>query len=63
MLRWAGHLENTGGRIDAYKIFDGKSAGNRSFRRRMWENTIQTDLKEIGFEEVEWIYLAWGSVQ
>jgi hypothetical protein len=28
--------------------------------RRSWENNIKGDLKEIGFEGVDWIHLAQG---
>jgi hypothetical protein len=28
-----------------------------------WENNIKTDLKEIGYEAVDWVYLALGRYQ
>jgi hypothetical protein len=31
-------------------------------RRRRWEDIIRTDLGEIGWEVVHWIYLAQGLV-
>jgi hypothetical protein len=27
--------------------------------RRRWEDNIKIDLREIGFRDVDWIYLAW----
>jgi len=44
----------------AYKILFGKPAGKRPLGRprRRWEDNIRVDLKETGWEGVEWIHLA-----
>jgi hypothetical protein len=55
MIRWARHID----RIGANKILGGKPEGKRthgSLRRRL-EDNIRTDLNEIGWEIVNWIYL------
>jgi hypothetical protein len=45
---------------NAYNIFFGKCKGKRSLGRprRRWEGSIRIDVKEIGREDVNWIYLA-----
>jgi hypothetical protein len=42
-----------------YKILFGRPEGKRPLERtrRGWKNNIKMDLKEIGFEDAEWIYL------
>jgi hypothetical protein len=44
---------------DKFKVLIGKSEGRRPLTtyRHRWEDTIKTDLKEIGWEGAEWIYL------
>jgi len=44
---------------------DGKPKGKRPLRRQRhrWEDTIRTDLKERGWEDIDWIYLAQDMVQ
>jgi hypothetical protein len=44
----------------AYRIFVGKSEGKRSLGRSRlrWENKIRMDIREIGWEDVNWIHLA-----
>jgi hypothetical protein len=52
---------STHGRVrNAYKILVGKSEGNRPLGRhkRRWEYNVGMDLREIGWENVEWIHLA-----
>ena len=48
-----------GGR-GAYRVLLGKPDGRRSLgrSRRRWENYIEMDLGEVGWEDVDWIYLA-----
>jgi hypothetical protein len=45
---------------NAYNIFVGKPEGSMLFGRprRRWEDNIRMDLKEIGWEVVDWIYPA-----
>jgi hypothetical protein len=45
---------------NAYRILVGKPEGNRSLgrSRRRWVNNIKMDLRDIGFDGMDWIYLA-----
>jgi hypothetical protein len=47
-------------RRNAYKVLIGKPWGERSFGRPRyrWEDNIKMDVKEIGWEGVDWIQLA-----
>jgi hypothetical protein len=55
---------------NAYKILVGKSEGKRPLgrHRHRWPHDIRMDLREIGWEVVDWVYLAqdrdqwWGLV-
>jgi hypothetical protein len=56
-----GGARSTHGEVrNAYKMLVGKPEGKRSLgrRRHRWENNIRVDLKEIGWEGVDWIHLA-----
>jgi hypothetical protein len=57
---WIGHVARTGEMKNAYKILVGKPEGNRLRGRpgRRWEYNIRMDLREIGWEGVDWIHLA-----
>jgi hypothetical protein len=59
-MRWAGHEERMGGDRKVYKILVGKPEGKRPLGRprRMWEDGIRMDLREIGLWGVDWIRLA-----
>jgi hypothetical protein len=43
-----------------YRVLKGKPEGKRPLGspRRMWEDGIRMDLREIGWESVDWIQLA-----
>jgi len=45
---------------DVYNILVGKPEGRRPFgrTRTRWEDNSRLDLREIGWEDVDWIYLA-----
>jgi hypothetical protein len=45
--------------INAYRILEGKPEGKRQprRRRRMWEDYIKTDFKEILLDGVDWFDL------
>jgi hypothetical protein len=45
---------------NAYKILVGKPEGKRPLGRlrRRWEDNIGIDLREVGWEGVDWICLA-----
>jgi hypothetical protein len=36
----------------------GKPEGKRPLERRRWADNIRMDLKEIGWQDVDWIHLA-----
>jgi hypothetical protein len=46
-------------KIDVYKILVGKQERNRPFgrSRHRWQNNITMDLREIGWEGVDWMHL------
>jgi hypothetical protein len=57
---WAGHVARMGEKRNAYRILVGKSEGKRPLgrRRRRWVNNIKMDLREIGWDGMDWIDLA-----
>jgi hypothetical protein len=57
-VSWAGHVACTGEMKNAYNILIGKSEGKRPLERpiHIWENNIRMDLKEIGWEVVDWMH-------
>jgi hypothetical protein len=59
-MRWAGHVARMGEEINLYKVLVGKPEGKRPLGRprRRWEVRIRMDLREIGWEDVEWVHLA-----
>jgi hypothetical protein len=59
-MRWKGHVARVVEIRNAYSILVGKSEGRRHLvgSRRRWEDNIRMDLREIGWEVVDWIHLA-----
>jgi hypothetical protein len=59
-MRWAGHVARMGDVRGAYNILVGRPEGRRSLGRprHRWEDSIEMDLREIGFGDVDWIDLA-----
>jgi hypothetical protein len=55
-----GGTRNMHGRNEKYKILVGKQERKRPHRRpgRRWEDNIRMDLREIGWEGVDWVQLA-----
>jgi hypothetical protein len=49
-----------GEKRNVYRMLVGKPEGKRPLGRpmRRWENNIRMDLREIGWEGVDWIHLA-----
>jgi hypothetical protein len=64
-MRWAGNVARMGEMRNAYRSFVGNLEGKRPLvrpRRRLWDN-IRMDLKEVGWEGVDWIHLAQDTDQ
>ncbi|KAJ4428006.1 hypothetical protein ANN_24020 [Periplaneta americana] len=59
-LRWAGHVARMGESRNAYRVLVGRPEGKRPLGRprRRWEDNIKMDLREVGYDEKEWINLA-----
>ncbi|KAJ4439467.1 hypothetical protein ANN_07591 [Periplaneta americana] len=59
-LRWAGHVARMGEPRNAYGVLVGRSEGKRPLGRprRRWEDNIKMDLREVGYEDRDWINLA-----
>ncbi|KAJ4442065.1 hypothetical protein ANN_11931 [Periplaneta americana] len=59
-LRWAGHVARMGESRNAYRVLFGRPEGNRPLGRprRRWEDNIKMDLREVGYDDRDWINLA-----
>ncbi|KAJ4442624.1 hypothetical protein ANN_04213 [Periplaneta americana] len=59
-LRWAGHVARMGESRNAYRVLVGRPEGKRPFERprRRWEDNIKMDLREVGYDDRDWINLA-----
>jgi hypothetical protein len=59
-MRWAGHVARMGEERNVYRVFvrkpEGKKPPGRPMRR--WDDGIRMNLRETGWESVEWIHLA-----
>jgi hypothetical protein len=57
---WAGHVARMGENRNAYRILVGKPEGKRPLGspRHRWVNNIKIDLREIGWDGMDWIDLA-----
>jgi hypothetical protein len=64
-MRWAGHVALMGEERNVYKVLMGKPEGKRPLERprRRWEDGIRLDLREIGWDSVEWIQLVQDTNQ
>jgi hypothetical protein len=58
-MRWAGHLARMGEKRNAYRILVGKPESKRPLRkpRCRWVDNIKMDLREIVWDDVDWIDL------
>jgi hypothetical protein len=54
-MRWTGYVSQMGEKRIAYKILVGKQEGRP---RRRWVDNIKIDLREIGWDGMDWIKLA-----
>jgi hypothetical protein len=59
-MRWAGHVARMGQNRNAYRILVAKSEGKRPLGRlrRRWVDDIKIDLREIGWDGMDWMDLA-----
>jgi hypothetical protein len=59
-MRRAGNVARTGANRNAYMILVGMSEGKRLLGRprRRWVDNIKIDLREIGWDGMDWIDLA-----
>ncbi|KAJ4447736.1 hypothetical protein ANN_09744 [Periplaneta americana] len=59
-LRWAGHVARMGESRNAYRVLVGRPEGKRPLERprRRWEDNIKMDLREVGYDDRDWINLA-----
>jgi hypothetical protein len=64
-MRWAMHVARMGEMRNAYKTLVGKPVAKEPLRipRRRWEDNIRMDLRDIGRDVVDWMYLALDRVQ
>jgi hypothetical protein len=58
--RWGRHVALMGQHRNTYNTLIGKPEGKRPLGkpRRRWEYIIKMDLREIGWEIVDWMHLA-----
>ncbi|KAJ4440168.1 hypothetical protein ANN_08306 [Periplaneta americana] len=58
-LRWAGHVARMGESRNAYSVLVGRPEEKRPLGRprRRWENNIKMDLREVGYDDRDWINL------
>ncbi|KAJ4444903.1 hypothetical protein ANN_06701 [Periplaneta americana] len=59
-LRWAGHVACMGESRNTYRVLVGRPEGKRPLGRprRRWEDNIKMDLREVGYDDRDWINLA-----
>ncbi|KAJ4445887.1 hypothetical protein ANN_12573 [Periplaneta americana] len=59
-MRWAGHVARMGESRNAYRVLVGRPEGKRPLGRprRRWEGNIKMDLREVRYDDREWINLA-----
>jgi hypothetical protein len=59
-MRWAGHVTRMGETRNAYRILVGKPEEKSPLgrQRRRWVDNIKMDLRETGWDGMNWIELA-----
>jgi hypothetical protein len=64
-MRWAVHVARMGEGRGVYRVLVGKPEGKRppGRPRRRWEDNIKMDLREIGIDGANWIWLTQDRVQ
>jgi hypothetical protein len=63
-MTWTNHVARIGQKKNAYRFFVRKPEGKRPLgkSRRKWEDNIKMDLREIIWDDIEWIDLAQDRV-
>jgi hypothetical protein len=58
-MRWAGHVVQIGEKKNAYRILVGNPEERRPLGRprRRWVDNIKMDVREIGWDDIDWIDL------
>jgi hypothetical protein len=64
-MRWAGHVALMGEGRGVYRVLVGMPKGKRPRGRPRcrWEDNIKMDLRDIGIDGANWIWLAQDRVQ
>ncbi|KAJ4447609.1 hypothetical protein ANN_09616 [Periplaneta americana] len=64
-LRWAEHVARVGEFRNAYRVLDGRPERKRPLgrQRRRWEDNIKMDLREVVYDDRDWINLAQDRVR
>jgi hypothetical protein len=64
-MSWAGHVARMGEKRNAYRILVGKPEGKRPLGRpsHTWVDNIKMDLRETGWDVMDWIDLVQDSDQ
>jgi hypothetical protein len=64
-MRWAEHVARMGEKRNPYKILMGKPEGKRPLgrSRHRWVDNIKIDLRELGWDGMDWIDLAQDRYQ
>jgi hypothetical protein len=59
-MRWSGHVARMGETRNAYRTLVGNPEGNRPLRRprRRSVDSVKIDLREVGWDGMDWIELA-----
>jgi hypothetical protein len=59
-MRWAGNVARMGEKLNAYRILVGKPEGKRPLGRpgRRLVDNVEMDLREIGWDGMNWIDMA-----
>jgi hypothetical protein len=59
-MEWAGHVARMGAKRNAYKILVGKPEEKKPVGnpRHSWVDNVKMDLREIGWDGMDWIDLA-----
>jgi hypothetical protein len=61
-MRWAGRVARIGKKMNAYRVLVGKPKEKRPLGRprRRWKDNIKIELREIGWDGMDWIDLTQG---